>query len=55
MRRRRGVSQLKLRRASQERIPVALAPAVIAPIMHCMHMRAEYPRDARRARVANPG
>jgi hypothetical protein len=35
---RRGVSQLQPRCANQARIPLADAVAVIAPIMHWMHM-----------------
>src|SRR4029453_18793056 len=35
---RRGVSQRWRRVASQDRAPVAPAPAAIALIMHCMHM-----------------
>ena len=38
---RAGVSQLQRRVASQERVPVAAAPALMAPIMHCMHIDAE--------------
>jgi hypothetical protein len=36
---RRGVIHLGWWVASQARIPVAAAPAVIAEAMHCMHMR----------------
>lgn len=39
LRRRRGVSHESLIRPSHARAPLAPAPAVIAPIMHCMHMR----------------
>lgn len=39
---RSGVSQAKPRLASQARIPVAAAPAVIADAMHCMHMATGY-------------
>lgn len=38
LRRRDGVSQAGDRATSQARIPVAAAPALIAPTMHCTHM-----------------
>jgi hypothetical protein len=35
---RRGVTHEKCFAAMKDRIPVALAPAPIAVIMHCMHI-----------------
>ena len=35
------MSQRQRRVASHERVPVAVAPALIAPIMHCMHIAPE--------------
>lgn len=46
---RRGVIQFGLWVASQVRIPVAAAPAVIADAMHCMHMMARLARRNLRA------
>jgi hypothetical protein len=37
-RRRAGVSHLNWRVASQARVPLTAAPAVIAVAMHCMHI-----------------
>ena len=37
-RRRSGVSHAQRLMASQLRAPPTVAPALIAPIMHCMHM-----------------
>ena len=44
---RAGVSQRPACATSHARLPVVAAPAVIAPAMHCMHMRGEILRAVR--------
>ncbi|MEA2423611.1 MAG: formylglycine-rating enzyme, partial [Thermoleophilaceae bacterium] len=46
-----GVSQRGAMCLSQVRAPVAPAPADIAPIMHCMHMRSKCDTSRMRASV----
>jgi hypothetical protein len=44
--RRRAVNHAGDRATSQARMPVAPAPAAIAPAMHCMHIASGYAADA---------